>query len=849
MVGVVAPLAMPPHCPKGNHLTAEIKNKPASAVRLHEQLTLDSPVITERVARLTIEQKINLLTGADTWRSHAEPSIGLRPIVFSDGPAGVRGDTWDERSPSISLPSGTALASSWDPAVSRLYGNVIAAEARDKGVDVVLGPMVNLHRSPRGGRNFEAFSEDPRLTAEMAAAFVQGVQEMGVAAAPKHYVANDSETDRYTIDIKVDERTLHEVYLSAFEQAVTESRAWAIMSAYNSINGVTATESPLLRDPLKTEWGFDGVVVSDWTAVRSLAAAEAGQDLVMPGPTGPWGDALVRAVRAGQIPEDVIDDKVRRITLLAARVGALAGVGHQPNVNDVDGVAVAKMAAVEGAVLLKNDGALPLMPSRLNRVAVIGHHALLPRIQGGGSATVVPRSVTSPVEAIRNALPNQHVTHAMGAVVKTGITPIPLKNMVNPSTDEHGALVRFLGPDREELYREDRLATTLVYVAGSAPIQSARFLEVVFTYLPDREGNCRIGFSAVGSGEIYIAGELAASGTGVADTRDLGANLNQPPPVIAVLDAHANDAIEIRILFDLATRVIFPGHEGMFGIFIGTEPEELDPDALRAEAVREAAAADVAIVVVGTTSEIESEGFDRTDLALPGNQDDLVAAVAATGTPTIVVLNAGAPVLTPWRDDVAAILVSYFGGEQLAEALADVLIGAEEPGGRLTTTWPTTGKEALLPSIAPIGGELKYEEGLTVGYRKWLSVAADPAYPFGHGLGYTSWKITDVAVSAQQDFVQLEVFITNTGARAGKQVVQAYLSKEDSDIERPVKWLAGWGVARCSGAATTSSIIRVPRRSFEIRRDGRWFHEAGIYQMHIGTSIETLSVQLDILRP
>src|SRR3954451_20264364 len=296
------------------------------------------------LGRLTLEEKVRVLTGQDFWSTHALPGIGLRSMVLSDGPSGVRGPVWEERDPSLNLPSATALSSSWDVEIAHRYGVVSALEARWKNVDVVLGPTINLHRSPLGGRHFEAFSEDPVLTAALAAAYVTGVQENGAGATPKHYVANDYETERFTASTEVSERALRELYLLAFEQPITESHPWLVMSAYNAINGVTATEHALLQDPLKSEWGFDGVVISDWTAVRSLASAAAAQDLVMPGPDGPWGEALVDAVRDGRIPEALVDDKVQRLLLLAARVGALEGfapVQATPVVVE-DGVAFAR---------------------------------------------------------------------------------------------------------------------------------------------------------------------------------------------------------------------------------------------------------------------------------------------------------------------------------------------------------------------------------------------------------------------------------------------------------------------------------------------------------------------------
>lgn len=265
-------------------------------------LTRDDDALRERASRLSLEQKVRLLTGADFWSTYAEPAVGLKRMVLSDGPSGVRGETWDERDPSLNLPSATALAATWDLRQAYRYGAALAAEAQRKGVHVVLGPTINLHRSPLGGRHFEAFSEDPLLTAQLAAAYVRGLQDHGVAATLKHYVANDAETDRFTADVIAEQRTLRELYLAAFETAVVEARAWAVMSAYNAVNGVTMTENPLLDEPLCGEWGFDGLVVSDWTAVRSTEpSARPRQDLAMPGPDSPWGDALVAAVRAGRV--------------------------------------------------------------------------------------------------------------------------------------------------------------------------------------------------------------------------------------------------------------------------------------------------------------------------------------------------------------------------------------------------------------------------------------------------------------------------------------------------------------------------------------------------------------------
>ncbi|HEY2287535.1 MAG TPA: glycoside hydrolase family 3 N-terminal domain-containing protein, partial [Streptosporangiaceae bacterium] len=370
------------------------------------------------VARLPVSAKIALLTGADSWRVPGSPEIGLRPIVTSDGPAGVRGVIKDERSPSTSLPCPSALGATWDPSLVLELGAALGREARGKAVDVLLAPTINLMRTPLGGRGFECFAEDPVLTAELAVAYVRGVQSAGVAATVKHFAGNDSETQRWTYDARIAETVLRELYLVPFEAAVKAGGALAVMAAYNGVNGATMTTSePLLRGVLKGEWGFDGVVMSDWHAARqTVATALGGLDLVMPGPDGPWGDQLAAAVADGRVSEAVLDDKVLRLLRLARRVGALvdadshvAGSPAAAGNATAEGGPVApellRRAAAASFVLLRNEaGALPLDPAALSRVTVAGPNAFWPTIQGGGSAGVMPAGVSAPADAIRAAL-------------------------------------------------------------------------------------------------------------------------------------------------------------------------------------------------------------------------------------------------------------------------------------------------------------------------------------------------------------------------------------------------------------------------------------------------------------
>ncbi|MFJ7290098.1 beta-glucosidase H [Curtobacterium sp. NPDC098951] len=817
--------------------------------------TASSPTspLTERidalVDQLTIAEKVQLLTGRDFWTTWPIEKIGLRRILMSDGPSGVRGEVWDERDPSLNLPSATALSASWDRAIAKRYGAAAAVEARRKGVDVVLGPTINLHRSPLGGRHFEAFSEDPLLTGDLAASYVDGVQENGVAATPKHYIANDYETDRFTASTEVSDRALRELYLLAFEKAVTEAHAWAVMSSYNAINGVTASENDLLETPLNSEWGFDGIVVSDWTGVRSVDSAKASQDVAMPGPNPWWSEGpLLAAVQDGSVPEAAIDRKVRRILTLAARVGALEGfepVAAQP-VHVEDGVAFVREAEAEGTVLVRNTGILPLDASAVSRIAVIGHNADQARTQGGGSATVVPSQVVSPLDGIRSAFPGATVDYAIGAVVQEGIAEFPLSTITNPGTGEPGARVAFV-KDGEELYVEDRRATALFWFGGDAPTREADRLDITTTYTAPSTGTVRIGIGAAGHSRMWIDGSLVLDEFVGFEGDQLGAAFLNPPARSVPVSVTAGQDVAIRIEYDVVQDETLGG---VLAYQFGTEPSDEDPSVLIEAAVAAATGADVAVVVVGTNSKVESEGYDRSSLALPGHQDDLVRAVAAANPNTVVVVNAGSPVEMPWRDDVAAVLLTWFGGQEYGNALADVLTGAAEPGGRLPTTWPAAMADVPVLDVTPAHGKVSYDEGVHIGYRAWLRAGTTPAYPFGHGLGYTTWTIDGVSATPtvrEGDAVIVTATVANTGDRAGKHVVQVYASRESSAVDRPVRWLVGFAPVRLGAGESTEVSIEVPARAFA-HWDGAWAYEPGAFTLHVGASVaaESGTVTLEL---
>ena len=841
----------------------------------------DEAELRRRVGRLSLEQKVRLLTGEDFWALHEEPEAGLRRLVLSDGPAGVRGESWDERDSSANVPSATALAATWDTGRVEAIGMLLAREARRKGVDVLLAPTVNLHRTPYAGRCFECFSEDPVLTARIGASYVRGLQRCGVGATVKHFVGNDSETQRMTVDVRIDDRTLRELYLAPFEAIVRDAGAWAVMAAYNGVNGSPMTQSPLLRDILHGEWGYDGLVMSDWTAAHDTqAAAEAALDLAMPGPAsvyGPWGEALLDAVGKGAVDEALIDDKVVRILRLAARAGALAQALPPPGlppaaptsalappelaVEAADSVAVAqelRAAAAAGFVLARNDGLLPLPRygpadrpglGRRLRLAVIGPNAEVARTMGGGSATVFPPYTISPLEGLRSA--GLHVTYAPGVTSHQRGGPARAPWLLRPDRVADagtGAEIRFLSQTGELAGSELRDGATFMWLSGfatSGVTEPVARLEVRCVIRATVGGEYQLGVSGLGRYRLLVDGAEAFEATlTLPEDSDIAEALMRPPQQLAPVQLAAGQSVDVVVEHDVESSP-FAGLGTLVQLNLvpphGTDEEEI------AAAAALAAASDAAVVVVGTTAEVESEGFDRTTLALPGRQDELVRQILAANPRTVVVVNSGAPVLLPWARDAAAVLLSWFGGQEYGDALADVLLGDVEPGGRLPMTWPAS--EEGLPSTQPVNGVLTYQEGLFIGYRAYDRDGREPLFPFGHGTGYTTWAHESVTLDqapAGASGVAVCVQLRNTGSRRGREVVQVYASRPDSAVERPAKWLTGFATVDADPGESVTVGILIPERAFQHWTGDGWSTEPGTFVLVAGPSSASLPLTTTI---
>jgi beta-glucosidase len=574
----------------------------------------------------------------------------------------------------------------------------------------------------------------------------------------------------------------------------------------------------------------------------------------MPGPDGPWGDALLAAVRSGEVPEAAIDAKVRRILRLAARVGALEGVppATPPAIRAPQEAvsALVRRASAAGSVLLTNDGILPLDLAGLRRIAVLGPNAAVPAGQGGGSSNLRPDYSVAPLDGLRAALPaGVEILSSRADRVRPGLqllTPAQVRLPAAAGSDagKPGILIRFLeatGPDTpaaltgplgRELHRDQRSDGRL-YWGGDPRVAGMPLLEVSTLIVPETSGKHRIAFGIRGHVAIWVDGQLALEAGNVPEKHDIDSMWHEPPYQAVEVEAVAGHPIEVVVRWRK-----FYDQTAIF-MYYTLEQPTMTPEEALADAERLASQADAVVLLVGTTDQDESEGSDRKSLALQPRQNDLVRRVAAANPRTVAVVSAGSPVEMPWRDDVAALLLTWFPGQEAGNALADVLLGRVEPGGRLPTTWPAAMADVPVLDTQPVDGVLRYSEGLHIGYRAWLKAGTQPAYPFGHGLGYTTWEYLEASPSELNGLPAIRVRLRNSGSRRGREVVQLYLSRPQSSIERPARWLAGWAPVEADAGEETEATVPVDLwalRHWDVAA-GHWAIEPGEFEVQIGRSV------------
>jgi beta-glucosidase len=791
--------------------------------------------IAALVASMTIEEKAAFTAGADFWTLVANERVGIPPIRVTDGPNGARGSALFGLGgeTAVCAPCGSALGATWDPELVERVGVMLGEEALTKACRVLLAPTVNLHRSPLGGRNFECYSEDPLLSGKTAAAFVRGVQSQGVVTTVKHFAGNDAEFERQSINSVIDARTLRELTLVPFELAVREGGALGIMTAYNRLNGPHCSEHhQLITEILRGEWGYEGFVLTDWLSAGStVGSSAAGLDLEMPGPGAFYGKLLGDAVVAGDVPESELDEHVTHLLQVFDRVGALDDDPgwSSTSIDRPEHRVLAREAATAATVLLRNDAVLPFDRSRVRTLAVLGPNAERPQMMGGGSANLAAHYEISLLDALRDKLgADVEVQFARGADIDRTTAPLHA-----PFDVEYFAGRDWSGePVARGRYRNGKLLVVDPLPAGVEPKNFS--LRATATYTPDETGTHTFALvQMAGQGRVLLDGEVLLDGIAAPPGPGTEYFGFASAEALAEVELTAGKSVELVAEFAVAPEAFF-----LQGIKLGHRRPA--PDDLLDRAIAVAADADAVIMMVGTNDDWESEGEDRAFMDLPGRQDELVARAVTANRNTVVVVNTGSPVTMDWADDAPAIVQAWFGGQEMGNALADVLFGDAEPGGRLPTTFPVRLEHN--PSYGNFPGEfgeLRYGEGVLLGYRWYEARHLPTRFPFGHGLSYSTFAIGEPTVTTDGNALTLRVPVTNTGDRRGCEVVQCYVAPPvSSKVTRPPKELKSFAKVALDPGETATVDLLLDERAFAYwdPTASDWTVSPGSYDLHVGRS-------------
>jgi beta-glucosidase len=811
----------------------------------------DTPEMRARVdaiiAKMTLEEKIDYIGGTG-FAVRAMPRLGLPAFEMSDGPFGTRSNAGF---PSTTYAAGIGLAASWDRELAAEVGGGIGRDARARGVHYMLGPGVNIHRSPRNGRNFEYFGEDPFLAAAITVGYITGMQEQGVSSTVKHYMGNNSEFLRHDSDSIIDERTSREIYLPAFEAAVKKAHVGSIMNSYNLTNGLHMTQNPYFNiDIARKEWGFNGVLMSDWVATYdAVAAANGGLDLEMP--TGRFMNQknLIPAVKSGQVSEATIDQKVRNILMTAARFGWLDREQRDTSISTYDGKndAVALKSARESVVLLKNEGGvLPLDKSRAKTVLVVGPNAYPGVPVGGGSAGVRPFHLVSLLEGIGaemgtagSVLYDRGLPTVMEVARQTEFT-------TEPSGGKPGITV--------ETFSNRELSGAPVSNTVTRHIDSAGI-----TWETMLSSGVDLTAMMAAAGGQQQRGESSRRWTGYYNAAEAGRYIVglQGPREGAGSRLYLDDklvfdnwkllrALQPSTTLELSAgphKVVVEDYQGSrIGgtLRVGIIPEN---KVVSAKAKEMAAKADAVVVSVGFDTDSESEGGDRT-FELPFGQEQLIRAMASANKKTIVALTAGGNVASAgWIDSVPGYVAAWYGGQEGGKALAEVLFGAVNPSGKLPVTFETKAEDS--PSYSyyfPEGDSVRvlYKEGIFVGYRGFEKNHVKPLYPFGYGLSYTTFKFSNLKVAGNGAKATVSFDVTNTGKRAGAEVAEVYVGDDHAKVARPAKELKGFDRVELAAGQTKHVSVALDERAFAYYDvDGKkWRIDPGKFGILVGDSSE-----------
>ncbi len=791
------------------------------------------------VQAMTVAEMATLTAGSDVWTVPGIARLGLPPLRMTDGPNGARGATFGGNATrAVCVPCGSALGATFDPDLLHDIGHLLGTEARQKRSRVLLAPTINMPRSPLFGRSFECYSDDPYLAGSLAAAFVVGAQEAGVATTPKHFIGNETEFERHTINSLIDERTLREVYLVPFEWAIRRGGSLGVMTAYNRLNGSWCSmDGGLLDGILRDQWGFEGFVVSDWFAAgETVASLEAGLDVQMPGPDRFFGAPVAQAIDDGETEtgSQKLQAIARRRLLLHHRLDAWTDDTDQPETGDEtpEARALAHRAATESMVLLKNTGGVLPLNAGIGSVALIGPNADVAHIMGGGSAQLAAHRRPTLADALGHRL-GDRLTVEPGCVIDRLAPPMrPVDGFVTEffaNNDWSGAAVA-----------TSTLRTGRAIWAGE-PADGLG----VDPFTARLTGSLKITETGTHTFTMIQAGlaRVRIDGVVVLD------GITKPPPKGDAFFGMGSEEIATEIEFAAGTTVTveveLAATEGTMirGFALGhRRPVPVD---LVERATHAAGRADAAIVMVGTSHEWETEGEDRATLALPGAQAELIEAVAEVNERTIVVVNAGAPVDMSWADRVPGVMLCWLGGQEMAPAIADVLFGDAEPAGRLPVSIPRAIEHGPAFGTYPgEGNESRYAEGLLSGWRWYDTRNIDVAWPFGHGGSYTSFEWGTCVLNQVADNVSITVPVINTGDRAGSDVVQVYAVPPVDGPLGPRAQLAGYAKVRLDPGQSNSANITLNPRTFAHWSPEQFDHRAAFAAMHTeqgGTEVEPVA--------
>lgn len=807
--------------------------------------------------QLTLEEKISLLAGKDFWHTVPIPRLDIPSIRVSDGPNGIRGTKFFHAVPSNCFPCGTGLAATFNKDLLKEVGKMMGKEAIMKGAHVILGPTCNIVRSPLGGRSFESYSEDPVLSGHAASYIVQGMQSEKVLACLKHYVCNDLEDNRKGIDVLVTDRAAREIYLKPFQIALRDADPKSLMTSYNKVNGVHVSQSQkYLQDILRKEWGYNGMTMSDWFGTYSIKESlDAGLNLEMPGATRFRQEIqTAHKVNCNEIHEDVITENARRVlnaVLLAQDIGIKEDAEEKEN-DTKEASQLLRRAGNESIVLLKNESVLPLSAKSgsLKTLAVIGPNAKSAQDSGGGSASLTTRYKITPFEGIKHKLSEAgnavELKYAMGATLEKTLPDVAALVQYKGRS---GFMAKFYqhapGTADRGLFHELELHSSRIFLAdfNHEKLEKGQllyYLDIEGTYTPDVTGTFEIGCSVLGTAQVFIDDKLVVDNKTKQEYGDaffLGMGTREE---VAEVHLEKGTTYNIRVEFGTSPTFTLPCiHKEAGGVFFGFR-EKVDPQELIQRAVEVARASDSVVLCVGLSKEWESEGFDRPNMDIPGYTNELVEQICAVNKKVIVVNQSGSPVAMPWVDKIQGLVHAWYGGNELGNAIADVLFGTVNPSGKLSMTFPRAIEDnPSFVNFTSDNGRVLYGEDVYVGYRWYEKTKREVLFPFGHGLSYTSFEVSGLKVLLAKDKVSVEVSVKNTGATAGAETVQVYVQQKAPSISRPLKELKDFAkVFLKKGENKKVSMAFSVREatSYWNEYKDKWCSEKGEYVVHVGTS-------------